>query len=171
MTLQTTLKAAQELGVSERYAVMKRISFLQPQIKELNRIIWICTKDLERNRNELEKALLAARIKDLEKDLRPLKRESESLLNHINGVKNENKNVITDDMIETARQYPITSIIDFMGRKTVCCPFHKDSNPSMTLYDNRVHCFVCNKTWDSLSATMELDGVSFRGAVLALQQK
>lgn len=118
----------------------------------------------------LVKALTESLITDHEKMLRPLKIEATALLNHVNG--KEALPVagrITSEMIDQARQYPITSIIDFPNGRHRCCPFHEDSNPSMALYDNHVHCFVCNRSWDSISATMELDGVSFRNAVLALQ--
>ncbi|MDD2900130.1 MAG: CHC2 zinc finger domain-containing protein, partial [Desulfuromonadaceae bacterium] len=105
-----------------------------------------------------------------EKELRPLKREATALLNHVNGKETvQTPGGITPEMIDQARQYPITSIIDFPKGRHRCCPFHEDSNPSMALYDNHVHCFVCNRSWDSISAVMELDVVSFREAVLALQ--
>jgi DNA primase len=93
-----------------------------------------------------------------------------ALLNHVNGKETvQAPGEITPEMIDQARQYPITSIIDFSKGRYRCCPFHKDRNPSMALYDNHVHCFVCNRSWDSIRATMELDGVNFRDAVLALQ--
>jgi len=171
MTLQTTIKAAQEIGVSERYAIMRRLAFLQPQIKEKEREIRLSTKELGHNEDPLERALLSARINEVKSELHPLKRESTLLLKHINGKKEpETNNAITDEMIEHARQHPITRIVAFTsGRKTTCCPFHKDSNPSMSLYENHVHCFVCNRSWDPISAMMDAEKVSFRDAVLALQ--
>ena len=170
MTLNSTLQAAREMGVSERYAIMRRLAFLQPNIKHLEREIWGARRRIERSRDPLIKALTESFIRDQEKELRPLKREATALLNHVNG--KETAQVpggITPDMIDQARQYPITNIIDFPKGRHRCCPFHEDSNPSMALYDNHVHCFVCNRSWDSISAVMELDGVSFREAVLALQ--
>ncbi|MDU0460832.1 MAG: CHC2 zinc finger domain-containing protein [Geobacteraceae bacterium] len=170
MTVKTVISAAKEFGVPERYAIMRRLSFLQPLIKHLEREIWGAQRRIERSKDPLIKALTASFIKDQEKELRPLKLEATSLLNHVNG-----KDAvlvagrITPEMIEQARQYPITSIIDFPNGRHRCCPFHKDNNPSMALYDNHVHCFVCNRSWDSISAMIELDGVSFREAVLALQ--
>ena len=73
------------------------------------------------------------------------------------------------EMIDQARRYPITSIIAFPKGRHRCCPFHEDRKPSMALYDNHVHCFVCNRSWDSISAMMAREGVSFREAVRALQ--
>ncbi len=170
MTLNATLQAARDMGVPVRYAVMRRLAFLQPHIKHLEREIWGAQRRIERSSDPLVKALTASFIKDQEKELRPLKLEATTLLNHVNGKDAEPvAGKITPEMIDQARQYPITSIIDFPKGRHRCCPFHEDSNPSMALYDNHVHCFVCNRSWDSISAVMELDGVSFRKAVLALQ--
>ncbi len=170
MTLNATLQAARDMGVPVRYAVMRRLAFLQPQIKHLEREIWGARRRIERSRDPLVKALTESFIRDQEKELRPLKREATALLNHVNGKETvQTPGGITPEMIDQARQYPITSIIDFPKGRHRCCPFHEDINPSMALYDNHVHCFVCNRSWDSISAVMELDVVSFREAVLALQ--
>ena len=170
MTLNATLQAARDMGVPERYAVMRRLAFLQPQIKHLEREIWGARRRMDRSRDPLIKALSESFIRDQEKELRPLKREATALLNHVNGKETvQAPGGITPEMIDQARQYPITSIIEFSKGRYRCCPFHEDRNPSMTLYKNHVHCFVCNRTWDSISATMALDGVTFREAVLALQ--
>ncbi|ABK97851.1 CHC2 zinc finger domain-containing protein [Pelobacter propionicus] len=170
MTLNATLQAARDMGVPERYAVMRRLSFLQPQIKHLEREIWGARRRMERSHDPLSKALTESFIRDQEKELRPLKREAKTLLNHVNGKETvQAPGGISPEMIDQARQYPITSIIEFSKGRYRCCPFHEDRNPSMALYENHVHCFVCNRTWDSISATMALDGVTFREAVLALQ--
>jgi len=170
MTLNATLQAARDMGVPERYAVMRRLAFLQPQIKHLEREIWGARRRMERSRDPLIKALSESFVRDQEKELRPLKREATALLNHVNGKETvQAPGGITPEMIDQARQYPITSIIEFSKGRHRCCPFHEDNNPSMALYENHVHCFVCNRTWDSISATMALDGVTFREAVLALQ--
>lgn len=170
MTLNATLQAARDMGVPERYAVMRRLAFLQPQIKYLEREIWGARRRMDRSRDPLIKALSESFIRYQEKELRPLKREANALLNHVNGKETvQVSGGITQEMIDQARQYPITSIIEFSKGRYRCCPFHEDRNPSMALYENHVHCFVCNRTWDSISAAMALDGVTFREAVLALQ--
>ena len=170
MTLNATLQAARDMGVPERYAVMRRLAFLQPNIKHLEREIWGARRRMDRSRDPLIKALSESFVRDQEKELRPLKREATALLNHVNGKETvQAPGGITPEMIDQARQYPITSIIEFTKGRYRCCPFHEDRKPSMALYENHVHCFVCNRTWDSISATMALDGVTFREAVLALQ--
>jgi hypothetical protein len=170
MNIKIIIANAKELGVSERYAIMRRLAFLQPHIKQLEREIWGAQRRIKRNTDPLVKALTASFIKDQEQALRPLKTEATALLNHLNGKEaGLVAGKITAEMIDQARRYPITSIIAFPKGRHRCCPFHEDSNPSMALYDNHVHCFVCNRSWDSISAMMELDKVSFREAVLALQ--
>jgi hypothetical protein len=170
MSVTSIIATAKDFGVPTRYAIMRRLAFLQPRIKDLEREIWVAEQRMKRSSDLLVKALTESLITDHAKALRPLKLEATALLNHLNG--REAAAVvgrITPEMIDLARQYPITSIIDFSNGRHSCCPFHEDKNPSMALYDNHVHCFVCNRSWDSISATMELDGVNFREAVLALQ--
>ncbi len=53
----------------------------------------------------------------------------------------------------------------FHDLKMTHCPFHEDHNPSMALYGNRVHCFVCNRSWDAIDSVMERQGLKFREAV------
>jgi len=170
MTLNATLQAARNMEVPERYAVMRRLAFLQPRIRRLERDILRAQRRMEQSSDPVAKALTEYFIRDQETKVRPLKREATALLNHVNGKESlQSPGGITPEMIEQARQYPITSIIDFPKGRYRCCPFHEDRNPSMALYGNHVHCFVCNRSWDSISAAMTLDGVTFREAVLALQ--
>lgn len=77
---------------------------------------------------------------------------------------------ITDTMIQAARDYPITQLIDFnRGKALAFC--HADKNPSLS-YDskrNKAHCFVCDKDYDSIAILMERDNITFPQAVRALQ--
>ena len=170
MTVQAIIATAKEFGVSERYALTRRLAFLQPRIRHLEREIRGEQRRSEASTDPVVKALTAYFIKEREQTLRPLKLEATALLNHINGKETgPAAGRITPEMIAQARQYPITSIIAFPKGRYRCCPFHEDRKPSMALYDNHVHCFVCNRSWDSISAMMALEGVSFREAVRALQ--
>ena len=53
MTLNATLQAARDMGVPVRYAVMRRLAFLQPQIKHLEREIWGAQRRIERSSDPL----------------------------------------------------------------------------------------------------------------------
>ena len=54
-------------------------------------------------------------------------------------------------------------------RRNMCsCPFHKDLNPSMAIYDKTVKCFSCGFSGDIFSLTQKLDNCSFKEAFLTL---
>jgi hypothetical protein len=85
------------------------------------------------------------------------------------------KGRLTDDAIETARNYPIQDLFDIefrrSGNKLVgLCPFHAEKSPSFYVFlnQNRAHCFGCQKSLDSIGAYMEVSGCDFKTAVVAL---
>lgn len=54
-------------------------------------------------------------------------------------------------------------------RRNMCsCPFHKDVNPSMAIYENTVKCFSCGFSGDVFALTEKMDNCSFKEAFLAL---
>ena len=65
-----------------------------------------------------------------------------------------------------AKAHPFTDLLEFRNKQTLC-PFHSDKDPSMHFYpdSNTVHCFSCNKSWDTIGFIMERDNLSFVGAV------
>lgn len=81
-----------------------------------------------------------------------------------------NTNGITDEMIQNAKDYPFMDLYQFKHGSCVC-PFHADKDPSMKLYKNTntVHCFSCNKSWDTIAFIQELEGITFPEAVRRLQ--
>lgn len=81
---------------------------------------------------------------------------------------NKNTNSITDEMIQTAKDYPFEDLYPFK-RGMALCPFHPDSKPSMSLKNNRVRCWSCSKSWDTIQFLIDLEGLSFPMAVSRLQ--
>ncbi|MDB5184379.1 MAG: dnaG [Candidatus Saccharibacteria bacterium] len=82
---------------------------------------------------------------------------------------------LTDGAIEAARDYPIQDLLDVTFRRSGnrlvgLCPFHAEKSPSFYVFlnQNKAHCFGCQKSVDSISAYMELNGCDFKAAVLAL---
>jgi hypothetical protein len=54
-------------------------------------------------------------------------------------------------------------------RRNMCsCPFHKDVNPSMAVYEKSVYCFSCHFSGDVFTLTQALDNCSFKEAFLSL---
>jgi len=75
---------------------------------------------------------------------------------------------ITQDMINKAKDYPFEELYPFK-RNMALCPFHPDSKPSMALKNNRVKCWSCDKSWDTIAFIQELEGITFQEAIKRLQ--
>ena len=85
----------------------------------------------------------------------------------------ENKDRITDEMKEKAKNYPVDSLIDFQ-RGMALCFNHAEKTPSLhyNAASNTCHCFGgCNKTFDSIEILMVRDGFSFIDAVKELNRR
>jgi hypothetical protein len=87
----------------------------------------------------------------------------------INKLKYGRKNKITDEMIQNARDYDIYDLIGSSLKKNIKCPFHDDNHPSASIRNNRLHCFACNRTWDSIDFVMEKENLTFTEAIERLQ--
>lgn len=77
---------------------------------------------------------------------------------------------ITDLMIERARAYPITRLIEVKrGNRTHCIsPEHDDRNPSMDIRNNFCYCYACGFQADSIKTYQVLHHCTFPEAVRAL---
>ncbi len=103
------------------------------------------------------------------KELNPEIERLEKRLRYYDRNRNDNKFRITDDMIQRAKEQPIEELLPHpVKNKKTNCFHHDDKNPSMGVKNNKVHCFVCNKTWDSIAVICELRGLRFPDAVRAL---
>lgn len=80
------------------------------------------------------------------------------------------KDGITDEMIQRARDYPITELIEFK-RGTALAFCHDDHSPSLRLWQagNRATCYPCGKSFNPIDVLMERDGFTFIEAVKQLQ--
>jgi len=86
------------------------------------------------------------------------------------------KTVFGDQDIVRAREYPIKDLFDGdlrhqYGKSIGLCPFHDESTPSFTIFDdNHFHCFgACGAHGDSIEFYMKLHNASFIEAVKELQ--
>ena len=81
---------------------------------------------------------------------------------------------ITDADIDRARDYPIAELFEQLtGQQPrhgmVSCPFHDDTNPSMSLRrHNRYKCFSCGAKGDVIDLQMKLGEMGFIDAVKKL---
>lgn len=78
----------------------------------------------------------------------------------------DNAGRITQSDIERAKLVPIESLFSFKRKgKRVSCPLHDDNDPSASIKDNKLRCFVCNTTLDTIELTRKIHGLSFVEAV------
>lgn len=78
----------------------------------------------------------------------------------------KSKNGITDEMIQQAKQYPISELLTKPIRGNITnCIAHEDKNPSMNIKNNWAFCYACKFKGDSISVYMRLNGVDFKTAV------
>lgn len=77
--------------------------------------------------------------------------------------------IITPEMIERARSYPINQLMEINKQGFTKCFNHNDKKPSAYCKKNFSHCFVCRRSWDTIAVLMERDGMSFKDAVNKLQ--
>lgn len=79
-------------------------------------------------------------------------------------------NEITPEMIQAARDYPITSLIEFDGKGHATAWCHQDNHPSLTLWKghNKATCFPCGASYGPIDVLMSRDGMSFPDAVRGL---
>lgn len=77
-----------------------------------------------------------------------------------------NPDDITDEMIERARQYPTSNLVD---KHFINCLFHQEKTPSMKIYKDGYHCFGCGAHGDVIDLYMQVHGVDFKTAVKLMQ--
>lgn len=79
------------------------------------------------------------------------------------------KNVVTAEMKERAKEFPVDQLIQFTHGKAKCFA-HEDRAPSMyfAFRTNKARCPVCDKGWDAIQILIDRDGLTFTRAVQQL---
>lgn len=72
-------------------------------------------------------------------------------------------------MIDRARAVPLDRLVEPDKRGYILCPLHEDRKPSMWVRGGFGYCFSCGGHLDAIGYLMRVRGLSFRGAVEALQ--
>lgn len=88
-------------------------------------------------------------------------------LKHINDI--PTGNLVTQEMIEQAREVPITDVVEFIHGKVKCFN-HEDDHPSAFhgTRTNTMQCPVCATGWGPIDVLMKRDGMEFSSAVRSL---
>lgn len=144
------------MGMDRIDAANKRISFLKDHLSNLKSLY-------EESKSVIDAIFVNNQMEPIKKEISFLKRNKKI---------DASKSKITDVDIQRAREYPINQIIEFnnVGKALAWC--HPDKNPSLSYWgkENVARCFTCNKTFDSISAAMELWDLTFVEAVRRLIQ-
>ncbi|MDD3295571.1 MAG: CHC2 zinc finger domain-containing protein [Geobacteraceae bacterium] len=156
--VETIRRNAALFGIPMKTAVRMRLRFLKSRMVELQEEI---AEYSVPGRQDDVWAIYC--VRDSQRELNPLEFEAKTLIRFLRHGASE-KTSLPKAMIAPAREYPFGKLLQFKGKMTHC-PFHDDRNPSMALYGNRVHCFVCNRSWDAIDFVMERQGLKFREAV------
>lgn len=85
--------------------------------------------------------------------------------------KTVNLNLITNENIQKAKEYPIENMLtEEVKRGMARCPLHEDKTASFQIKKNNTFvCYGCNAFGDSLDLYMKLNNRTFLEAVIALQ--
>jgi hypothetical protein len=149
--------------------ICMRLRYLYERIYEIEDEIIdrIKTKEDLKKRGRRNEILLVSRpLPELYKKLNRIEISIECLVNP----KKYKENKITEEMIERAREYPITELMEFK-KGFAFCPFHAERTPSFH-YDrkhNIAFCFGCKKYADSIELYMYFNKTSFIETVKRLQ--
>lgn len=152
--------------LKEYYSQMNDITALEDHIKTtcFNKIENI----LEREQTEL--FLLELEVNIPRKKLQEKIKNFENLLKWSDfNPKNNSKGMLD---IPKAKSYPISDLLEFNRSGFTKCIWHNEKTPSLKYYSkqNKVHCFSCNKSADSIDTVMQLKGCSLKEAVMFLNK-
>lgn len=105
-------------------------------------------------------------------DIEEAEKKQQKLLRLIHQYETDDidKNAITEEMIEAAREYPIDMLIEFNSTGFAHCPYHEEGTPSFSHWKkaNLGHCFGCHKTVDSIQLVRDTQKMSFSEAIYFL---
>lgn len=105
--------------------------------------------------------------KEMEKEIERLNSKARYFMNP--KPKNDGTRV-TPVEIETARQFPMTSLVNKKKGQYIKCILHEDKKPSMLVNDYYLYCFVCAKGVDSIEYVQMTEHICFMDAVKRLSR-
>lgn len=152
------LKDIPELKEARKNFIEGKIKCLEWLIRGLNENI---KKSFEKDGSYLERWIYNKKIKHFETQLKRCLFENR--IKSISG-----KDLITDDMILQAREYPIEDLIEVNGRGFALCPYHDDKKPSMLVRNGFAYCFSCQTSKDAIAIAMDIFNLKFPQAVKKL---
>lgn len=100
-------------------------------------------------------------------------RSNKIMIAHFTGEFNNNKTVITEEMIQLAKKVPFNKLLKLenIGTRERCkCPFHNEKTASFYVYPdtNRGYCHGCGRSVDTIQYLVEIKKLKFNEAILML---
>ncbi len=157
-----------EPGMAD-FAKAARLRYLQWQLSEAN-IAW------KQSRNAYIEAIRV--YGDDSVPVRDLERVGAGILKRIKGYelsiavlegKVDEKDLVTQEMVERAKQYPIKQILEIGPNGRAKCIFHQGEDYNLDIRKNFAYCYVCGEAGDVIKVYRGKTGATFREAILALQ--
>lgn len=148
-----------EMGI---WGKERRIIYLMDLREELEMVLIDLQSDYEQSIKKkqpyAERGVIGNYILKIQKRIEKIKNEIYFSMNKCAGK-------ITDEMIASAKEYPIDYLITVKNKKALCL-FHDDHHPSLAVFkDNRFKCFSCGESGDVISLAMKIKSINFIEAV------
>jgi len=164
MSIKQIKTKAIEMQVDISWAIECKKIYINQIINELKTSITEDIAFINKCLFSLGRALTLQRIEKQKKEIEKIK-------NYLHYLEIPFSEKITNQDIENAKNYPIRKLLPHSVKKNMTrCPFHNDKHPSMGIKYNKVRCFACNKTWDSIALVMQLKKTNFVDAIKYLRR-
>lgn len=163
ITIEDIKIDSEEMEVDFSWALERRKSYLDSGIALRQDYINKLVMKLP-GKDSLNRELILKWMKENREEIQKLERD----LLFLNP---ENKSEITNNMILKAKDYPIIELLQNNASNDMTnCIAHKDRTPSMSVKNNRAHCFSCGFKGDTIDVYMKLHRVDFKTAVKNLNK-
>jgi hypothetical protein len=78
---------------------------------------------------------------------------------------------LKEEMKKEIRRYlELKNVSEITKQAMMLCPFHDDHNPSAHVYEETIHCFTCNKSFDIYDVSRKLNSCDFKTAFDEVRQ-
>lgn len=165
ITIEDVKIDSDEMEVDFSWALGQRTCYLNSEIAVRQDTINKLVKDLP-GKDALNRELILKWMKEDYKEIQKLERDLLFLKPEM-----ASKSGITNNMILKAKDYPIVKLLQNKAERDMTnCIAHQDRTPSMSLKNNRAHCFSCGFKGDAINVYMILHKVNFKTAVKNLNK-
>lgn len=167
MSIYANLKQSDDMGIDRAWAINSRQRFLTQALFDVNDALSAWGKFVAGF-----DPISATEVFMISEEIGEVIERKCGILKELEAIKKmtkDPKDVITDEMVEEARRYPVDRLVSFSRGKAVAwC--HPDKNPSLTYMTRtgKAWCPVCGRYFNAVDILMDRDGYTFKDAVKEL---